>query len=185
MKFISGIFFLPKAEVLSLHESEAAQSCPGPLSFENPRLARCLCSMPDTHMGGRLSDLGAQLVGVGEVTPSCCCLSRLGSERFPLAPDPGHVRGSRLPTRVEQTHFCAASLCLPPCLQLGQLELLLLVIRKKKKKVSLSLDGVVCAFIDLVTGTTAAFLSPGRVISARALEQGPAPAAGVFPVLLT
>lgn len=129
-----GYFFLPKAEVLSLHESEAAQSCPGPLSFENPRLARCLCSMPDTHMGGRLSDLGAQLVGVGEVTPSCCCLSRLGSERFPLAPDPGHVRGSRLPTRVEQTHFCAASLCLPPCLQLGQLELLLLVIRKKKKK---------------------------------------------------
>lgn len=50
---------------------------------------------------------------------------------------------------------------------------------------SLSLDGVVCAFIDLVPGTTEAFPSPGCMISARALEQGLALAAGVFPVLVT
>lgn len=137
--------------------------------------------MPDTRMGGRLLDLGAQLVGVGEVTPSCCrSFSQLGSEWFPLALYPGHVRGGRLPTRVAQTHFRAASLCLPTYLQLGELKLLFLAIRKK----SLSLDGVVCAFIDLVTGTTEAFPSPGCMISARALEQGPALAAGVFPVLL-
>lgn len=133
-------------------------------------------------MGGRLLDLGPQLVGVGEVTPSCCrSFSRLGSERFPLAPYPDHVRGGQLPTRVAQTHFRAASLCLPTYLQLGEMKLLFLVIRKK----SLSLDGVVCAFIDLVTGMIGAFLPPGCVISARALEQGPALAAGVFPVLLT
>lgn len=52
-------------------------------------------------------------------------------------------------------------------------------------KKSLSLDGVVCAFIDLVPGTTEAFPSLGCMISARALEQGLALAAGVFPVPLT
>lgn len=96
-----------------------------------------LPGMPDTHMGGRLLDLGAQLVGVGEVPPSCRrCFSRLGSERFPLAPRPGHVRGGRLPTRVAQTHFRAASRCLPTYLQLGELKLLFLVICKKKKSLS-------------------------------------------------
>lgn len=139
-----------------------------------------LASMPDTHMGGRLLDLGAQPVRVGEVTLKCCCsFSQLGSEWFPLAPYPGHVWGCQLPTRVAQTHFCAASLCLPTYLLLGELKLLFLVIHKK----SLSLDGVLCAFIDLVTGMTEAFPSPGCVISARALEQGLALAAGLFPVL--
>lgn len=182
MKFILGIFppqnggychSMNPRPLKSAWDLSALKSLSSPLS---------LPSLPDTHMGGRLLDLGAQLVGVGEVTPSCRrCFSRLGSERFPLAPYPGHVRGGRWPTRVAQTHFRAASLCLPTYLQLGELKLLALVIRKK----SLSLDGVVCAFIDLVTGTTEAFPSPGCVISARALEQGPALAAGVFPVLLT
>lgn len=71
--------------------------------------------------------------------------------------------------------------CLPTCLQPRELKLLFLVIHKK----SPSLDGVVCAFIDLVPGTAEAFLSPACVISARALEQGLALAAAVSPVLLT
>lgn len=89
---------------------------------------------------------------------------------FPLA---AHVLHRHVPP--------LAPPCLPTCLQPRELKLLFLVIHKK----SPSLDGVVCAFIDLVPGTAEAFLSPACVISARALEQGLALAAAVSPVLLT
>lgn len=75
--------------------------------------------------------------------------------------------------------------CLLTYLQLRELKLLffLFFFIVIHKKISLALDGVVCVFIDLVPGTAVTFLSPVCMISARALEQGPALAAAVSPVL--
>lgn len=71
-----------------------------------------LPSMPDTHMGGRLLDLGAQLAGVGEVAPSCRrSFSRLSSELFPLAPYPSHVRDC---PHVLHRHVSVLPLCACP-----------------------------------------------------------------------
>lgn len=166
--------------LLSLHESNTIQSCLGPLSFE---ILACAVVSPQRARhtyGWEAVGFGSPAGGGGrshtELPPLLLPAQFRAVSSCPISrPCAG------LPTRVAQTRFRAASLCLPTYLQLGELELLFLVICKK----SLSLDGVVCAFIDLVTGTTEAFPSPGCMISARALEQGPALAAGVFPVLLT